>query len=434
MNLFRNLFITLSLILAGSQLQAQLIYAGRYKALFTEAPKHVPSSKVPDAPLAGNGDIGLTLGGSPDQLTFYLGKNDFWRAYPVYPGGGIASPGGLSIRIDALKGASYNAEQILDKALIKAKFKKEDLEVSLNTWVSATSNTVVAEFISNKTCELHFDLWATKGNTSVTGSGKNGNVYWVSRSFENTPLLQWPSHIAMAMKVLGSVPSKENTIILLPGKKVTVTLTLNTNFDRTDWKEGTIKQAKLLTSASIESMHQQHEKWWTTFWGKSNVQISDTLLEKYYYASQYLFACSSKEGKFAPGIWGPFVTKDSSSWGGDYHLNYNYQAPYWASFSSNHIDQTKNFDKPVLDFMGEGKKFAKDLLGINGIYYPVGIGPGGLATTRWPLTPDAMEKRYGTRENTIDGGYKFLGQKINAVFSAGNMFMRFYSTYDPDYA
>jgi hypothetical protein len=251
MNLFRSLFITLSLILAGSQVQAQSIYAGRYKALFTEAPKHVPTSKVPDAPLAGNGDIGLSLGGSPDQLTFYLGKNDFWRAYPVYPGGGIASPGGLSIRIDALKGASYNAEQILDKALIKAKFKKGDLEVSLNTWVSATSNTVVGEFISNKTCELHLDLWATKGNTSVTDSGKEGNVYWVSRSFENTPLLQWPSHIAMAMKVLGSVPSKENTITLLPGKKVTVTLTLNTNFDRTDWKEGSIKQAKLLTSASI---------------------------------------------------------------------------------------------------------------------------------------------------------------------------------------
>jgi hypothetical protein len=45
-----------------------------------------------------------------------------------------------------------------------------------------------------------------------------------------------------------------------------------------------------------------------------------------------------------------------------------------------------------------------------------------------------MEKRYGTRENTIDHGYKFLGQKINAVFGAANMLMRFYSTYDEKYA
>ena len=44
-----------------------------------------------------------------------------------------------------------------------------------------------------------------------------------------------------------------------------------------------------------------------------------------------------------------------------------------------------------------------------------------------------MEK-YATTENTIDGGYKFLGQKINAVFSVGNMLMRHYSTYDEEYA
>ena len=45
-----------------------------------------------------------------------------------------------------------------------------------------------------------------------------------------------------------------------------------------------------------------------------------------------------------------------------------------------------------------------------------------------------MMEKYATTENTIDGGYKFLGQKINAVFSVGNMLMRHYSTYDEDYA
>ena len=147
-----------------------------------------------------------------------------------------------------------------------------------------------------------------------------------------------------------------------------------------------------------------------------------------------MFACSSRGNKFAPGIWGPFITKDSTAWGGDYHLNYNYEAPYWAAYSSNHIDLTNNYDEPLLDYMDQGKKFAKDLLGVSGIYYPVGLGPKGLCTTRWPLTPGEMEKRYGTRENTIDSGYKFLGQKINAVFGAGNMLMRFYSTYDIAYA
>lgn len=84
--------------------------------------------------------------------------------------------------------------------------------------------------------------------------------------------------------------------------------------------------------------------------------------------------------------------------------------------------------------MEAGRKHAQELLNCKGIYYPVGIGPKGLCTAMWPLTPEEMQEKYSTRENTIDGGYKFLGQKINAVFSVGNMLMRYYSTYDEAYA
>jgi len=91
---------------------AQDIYAGRYNAIITSPPKMVPTTKTPDGALAGNGDIGLVLGGDPDQLTFYIGKNDFWRAYPVYPGGGIAHPGGLTVFIRDLKGGLFHFLQI----------------------------------------------------------------------------------------------------------------------------------------------------------------------------------------------------------------------------------------------------------------------------------------------------------------------------------
>ena len=74
-----------------------------YKAVFTSSPQHVPTTKSPDAPFAGNGDIGITMGVTPDKLCFYIGKNDFWRAYPVYPGG-IALPCGLDIAWHACSG------------------------------------------------------------------------------------------------------------------------------------------------------------------------------------------------------------------------------------------------------------------------------------------------------------------------------------------
>lgn len=396
--------------------------------ILTAPPSHTPTGKVPDAALAGNGDIGLTFGGTPDRMKLFFGKNDFWRAYPVYPGGGIALPGGLDVSIDALRSASYNVIQDPATASIKATFTKGDLEVGVTAWVTAMNNTVVLEFTSSKTCALQLRLWAPEGNTSVVKQGATGDVTWVTRSFENTPLLEWPCHVALAMK------APRGEITLQPDRQLTVTVTLYTNHDKANWKEAAIREATDLTTPRVKNMREAHLQWWRSFWDRSSISIGDTMLEKYYYTSQYLFASSSRPGKFAPGIWGPFITRDSSAWGGDYHLNYNYQAPYWAAFSSNYTDLTDNYDQPLLDYMDRGRVHARTLLNMRGIYYPVGIGPKGLCTTRWPLTPDEMEKRYATRENTIDSGYKFLGQKINAVFGASNMLMRFYSTYDETYA
>ena len=397
-----------------------------YKAIFTASPQQVPTTKTPDAPLAGNGDIGITMGGTPDNLCFYIGKNDFWRAYPVYPGG-IALPGGLNIAINGLRNASYYAEQLPGKAEINAVFSSELCKVRLSAWVAATDNKIVIELESDKKQTAHLKLWAAEGNSSRTNQGKE-RVIWVSRSFENTELLRWPTHIALAMN------SVREEITLNPGEKKSLVVTVYTNHDAPEWKEKAISEATKVTESSIEELKCRHKAWWNEFWGLSHINIGDTYFEKYYYQSQYLFACSSREGKFAPGIWGPFITRDEAAWGGDYHLNYNYQAPYWASFSSNHISLTDNFDQPLLDYMDAGRKHARELLNCNGIYYPVGIGPKGLCTTMWPLTPEEMLEQYATRENTIDNGYKFLGQKINAVFSVGNMLMRHYSTYDINYA
>jgi alpha-L-fucosidase 2 len=413
---------------------AQDIYAGKYKTVFTAPPKEVPTAKTPDAPLAGNGDIGLTLGGGPQQLTFYLGKNDFWRAYPVYPGGGIALPGGLTVTTHALAGAAYHAEQDPGKATISAKFTQPNVQVTLHTWVAATHNAVVAEFSATGNCVLQLHLWAAKGNTAVNDAGQTGNVHWVTRSFMNTPLLEWPAHVAMAMKVLGGELQPNGSVTLTANKKVTVVITMYTNFDRSNWKEDAVKEAESMTTAAVENMRSEHISWWKQFWNRSGVRIGDPYLEKYYFLSQYFLASTVRGNKFPPGIWGCFITQDSSAWGGDYHLNYNYQAPFWAAYSSNYIDLLNSFDDPLLDYMQKGKVHAQALLQVKGIYYPVGIGPKGLVTTRWPLTPEEMQRRYGSTENTIDSGYKFLGQKINAVFSVGNMLMRFYSTYDSAYA
>ena len=322
-----------------------------YKAVFTSSPQHVPTTKTPDAPLAGNGDIGITMGGTPDKLCFYIGKNDFWRAYPVYPGG-IALPGGLDIEIKELQGATYYAEQLPGSAEIRTKFTTPHCQLDLSAWVAATDNKIIIELQSDKAVTAHLRLWAAEGNTSTTAGGKD-KVMWVSRSFENTELLRWPTHVALALN------SNSDEFSLIPGKKVQLVISVYTNHDTPDWKDKAITEAEKVTEAGVEQLRKEHHSWWNHFWKQSHINIGDSYFEKYYYQSQYLFACSSREGKFAPGIWGPFVTRDEAAWGGDYHLNYNYQAPYWASFSSNHISLTDNFDQPLLDYMEAGRKHAQ---------------------------------------------------------------------------
>ena len=76
MNTRKAFFLVLIFLLSITYTQGQQSI-DCYKAIFTVPPQNVPTIKTPDAPLAGNGDIGITMGGTPDNLCFYIGKNDF---------------------------------------------------------------------------------------------------------------------------------------------------------------------------------------------------------------------------------------------------------------------------------------------------------------------------------------------------------------------
>lgn len=89
-------------------------------------------------------------------------------------------------------------------------------------------------------------------------------------------------------------------------------------------------------------------------------------------------------------------------------------------YSSNHIDLSEPYDTPLLEYMANGRRYAEEYLGCRGLYYDVGIGPKGLPTALCN-TP-------------YENGHMFLGQKSNSVLSTVNMLMRFYYTYDLEYA
>jgi alpha-L-fucosidase 2 len=68
-------------------------------------------------------------------------------------------------------------------------------------------------------------------------------------------------------------------------------------------------------------------------------------------------------------------------WLGDYHLNYNHQAPFYGLYSANRIEQADPEDAPLLAFRERGRWYAANATKTRGVLYPVGIGPLGIETT-----------------------------------------------------
>ena len=403
-----------------------------YKAIFTEAPGRIPTAQPSDAPVAGNGDIGAVLGGTPDKLCIYLGKNDFWKSKEGYPEGGLCLPGGINIFIPELEGASYYAEQVLANGNINATFQKGNLVFLLKVFVPATSNMLVAEMsATGGSCTVNMNVWAKQGFESRVDSGQKGNVLYAQRHFDSAGL-DWPSHVAIAATVIGA---KGKSFILKPSAKVILAAGICTNHEKNSYLNTAISRAKNATTASIQSLKQKNGRWWQQFWAKSQISIGDTMLEKYYYGSQYLLACCSRNRKFPPGLCGNAITDDAKrAWQGDYHTNYNYEAAWWGCYSSNHIELTEGYEAPIFDYMPKAKSNAKEILKCNGVYYPVGIGPKGFASSKYPLTEEKMKAHYGISDVGLEGGEMFAGQKSNAVFLTANMLLRFYHTYDKNYA
>jgi len=425
------LILFLSITQGTFSQKASQSYIPDYKGIFTSPAILVPTAFTPDAPIAGNGDVGIVFTGTPDKQCIYISKNDFWKAQSGYPEGGLCLPGGLKISIPELEGASFYAEQILANGNINAVFVKDGLTCSLKTFVPAGKNIIVIELSAlGNSCNVSLDLWSQSGFDSRNESGEQDGVFYTMRHFDS-PGLDWPTHIAMAMKIIGA---KGKSFELKPSQNITIVIGICTNHDAIAYFEQAISLAKSSTKEKIFRLNEGNNHWWKEFWSESHIAIGDTLLEKYYYGSQYLLASCSRNKNFPPGLCGNAITADAvSAWQGDYHTNYNFQAPWWACYSSNHIELTEPYDQPILDYMAKAKVHARKELNCRGVYYPVGIGPKGFCSSMYPLTEAKMMKNYGIMDLNIEGGYMFCGQRSNAVFLTSNMFQRFYHTYDKEY-
>lgn len=379
--------------------------AMEYSAVFTELPKNVPTYYMPDGPLLGNGDLGVVLAGPPEEQRYYIGKNDWWgygdntRAMPV---------GGLALAIVELKGASYRQEQDLALAEVRGSFSKDDVAVQTRSFVVADSNLLVTELKCagvkpvTVVCSQRNGLdepWGTRHTNFLSG------VLCYTRKSQDA-LPENRMDIAVATRIMGGAPvvdtagSDSMKLTLNAGESVTIVTSVFSKLDAADCFDAAKKAVDALGTKDIPVMTGRHREWWSRFWARSFIEIPDKEIEKRWYAALYVMGSCSKAGKVAPGLWGCWVTL-FAQWQGDYHLNYNFQAPYYIVYSSNHADLSLPFYQAILEALPRGKELAKKR-GWKGVHFPVCLGPRG-------IFPEG-EKDHGQRSNAAYVALNFIWQ------------------------
>ncbi len=387
-----------------------------YSAVYTKPPEGIPTGTMPDGPLLGNGDVGIVMSGPPEEQRFYVGKNDFWRRNDA----AVMNVGMLTVMIPELKGASYRQEQDMGLSEVRGAFINGDVAVLTRSFVDANSNLLVTELkcAGSKPVTASVIKSGTRSDLSdkiLDNKAIENDAAILSFTRKADNLAGTSRGVAIVTRMIGGVPNLNEagklSVTLEPWETVTVVSSIQSDLDNPAFLETATKAARELNAKDIPALMAKHRAWWKSFWSRSFIEIPDKEIEKRWYAALYVLGSCSRPGKVAPGLWGNWVTTDAPSWHGDFHLNYNFQAPYYMAYSGNHTDLTAPFYQAISEAMPLGREMARRR-GWKGVHFPVCVGP-------WGLLPEGPD---------LD-----LGQRSNASYVAINYIWQYQYTQDKEF-
>ena len=382
----------------------------RYRTVFTEPPSRIPANISVDAPIMGNGETGVAISGKPDKQVYYLARNDFWRLRSSYNESFPAVLGKIEIDIPGLEGASYLVEQDLYRAKSYSRFSKGSQTVVFRSFVAASEDMMIIEISLKGAGELQghaslllpakdeLDKDFSFPTLASSGTTPEGAAY-ILRGFKED--VDVPSKAACALKILNE---KGDEFTVSQNRPVNVAVAFSSNFKSDDCLNAATRKVASMTARELAGIEDKHDLWWKNYWSQSFVETGDSLIDSFYYLSNYTLASFSRNRDF-PGLFGTCVTREIPAWSGDYHLNYNFVAPFYGLFSSNHIEQAVPCNIALLAQQKRGEYYSEKLYGIKGgVLLPVGVGPLGIETTRRNHFLEKSNPEWITSGNIEDGG------------------------------
>jgi hypothetical protein len=173
---------------------------------------------------------------------------------------------------------------------------------------------------------------------------------------------------------------------------------------------------------------------WADYWNRSGVMLQDTLLEQVWYRNLYFLNCAAREGVNPPGLFANWnYNKIGTAWHGDYHMNYNTQQPFWATFSSNHLEKNLPYVSLVEMLMDVSTRWAREYYGLPGAYFPHSAYPVKMTMNPYPVptwgwevfeTPWTVQGLWW--HYLYSGDQKFLKERAYAPIRAAVEFLAAY--------
>jgi hypothetical protein len=247
----------------------------------------------------------------------------------------------------------------------------------------------------------------------------------------------------LRQSICGAVPEVSGQSLnftVEPGQTVSLLVSLVSDRNTADYLQVAAKLSQS-TKEDLARLKTAHASRWNAFWGKSFIEIPDQAVMANWYGSLYALACCSRADCPAPGLWYNFVRGVNCGWQGDYTLNYNYQAPFWAGLCSNHLELTDNYDSVLLDHIGRGRTIAQNAWRMNSMRFPASLDEFIAQRALPEPSPNhAAYKGIFLYAHLIPlPGWSidlatFHNQKSGALFCALNMIMRWRLTHDLTYA
>jgi alpha-L-fucosidase 2 len=90
----------------------------QHNGVWNSPPAITDTGQALDAPLLGNGDVGVAILGRPNAMTFLLSKNEFWSLN----NGTVKAMARMNLAIGGLSGATYRTQQDIARGEVLGTF------------------------------------------------------------------------------------------------------------------------------------------------------------------------------------------------------------------------------------------------------------------------------------------------------------------------